>query len=118
VIRFVADENFHLDIVRGAQRKKLDIDLVRVQDVGLLQAEDPVILAWAAMEGRIVLTHDVNSMIGFARDRVSAGLPMPGLFIVKEVFTSFREVIDSLLLIAEYSEAAEWEGRIAYLPLK
>lgn len=118
MLRFLADENFHFDIVRGARREKPDLDLLRVQDVGLLQAEDPVILAWAAKEDRIVLTHDVNSMTGFAYERISAGLPMPGLFIVKEVITSFGDIVDSILLLAECSDAGEWEGRVAYLPLK
>ena len=118
MLRFLADENFHIDIVRGVRREQPDVDIVRVQDVGLLQAEDPIILAWAAKEGRIVLTHDVNTMIGFAYERVAAGLSMPGLFIVKEVIASFGEVIQSLLLIAECSDAGEWEGQVAYLPLK
>ena len=34
------------------------LDIVRVQDVGLRTASDPDILAWAASEGRILLTHD------------------------------------------------------------
>ena len=57
-------------------------------------------------------------MIGFAYERVAAGLSMPGLFIIKEVIASFGEVIQSLLLIAECSDAGEWEGQVTYLPLK
>jgi hypothetical protein len=34
------------------------LDVVRVQDVGLAETPDPVILAWAAGEERILLTHD------------------------------------------------------------
>ena len=34
------------------------VDLVRVQDVGLEQADDTSILAWAAENNRILLTHD------------------------------------------------------------
>ena len=34
-MRFLADENFDNTIVRGLLRRKLEIDLVRVQDVGL-----------------------------------------------------------------------------------
>ena len=45
-----------------------------------MHTPDPDILARAAAEGRIVLTHDRNTMTGFAATRVNAGQPMPGLF--------------------------------------
>jgi hypothetical protein len=41
VLRLAADENFNSDIVRGLIRRKPDVDIVRVQDVGLSGAEDP-----------------------------------------------------------------------------
>lgn len=42
MLRFVADENFKGSIVRGLRRRPLDLDIVRVQDVGLTKAFDPV----------------------------------------------------------------------------
>ncbi|NEO15598.1 MULTISPECIES: DUF5615 family PIN-like protein [unclassified Moorena] len=54
--RFLADENFNNQIVRGVLRQSPDIDIVRVQDVDLSGADDPTVLAWAAQEGRMVLT--------------------------------------------------------------
>ena len=35
MLRLLADENFHGDIVRGLLLRQPDLDLVRVQDVGL-----------------------------------------------------------------------------------
>ena len=61
-----------------------DVDLVRVQDAGLSGHEDPDVLAWAADNGRIILTNDKRTMIAFARQRVDDGLPMPGVFEVGE----------------------------------
>ena len=58
MIRFLADENFNNQIVRGILSQNSHIDIVRVQDVGLSGVDDPKVLAWAAQEGRIVLTHD------------------------------------------------------------
>jgi Domain of unknown function (DUF5615) len=49
-IRFVIDEDFDNDILRGVLRRMPTLDIVRVQDVGLSGAEDPVILEWAAQE--------------------------------------------------------------------
>ena len=52
MLLLVSDENFNNDIVRGLLRRKPDLDIVRVQDVGLRGEEDPVILEWTAQEGR------------------------------------------------------------------
>jgi predicted nuclease of predicted toxin-antitoxin system len=57
-MKFLADENFDNSIVRGLMRRQPDIDIIRVQDVGLSGEDDPIVLEWAAKEGRILLTHD------------------------------------------------------------
>ena len=44
MVRFLADENFNNQIVRGVLRQRPDIDIVRVQDVGLSGVDDPSIL--------------------------------------------------------------------------
>ena len=78
--RFLADENFDNDILRGVLRRNPQIDIVRVQDIGLAGAEDPDVLARAAEEGRVLLTHDVRTITAFAYERVEHGLKMPGVF--------------------------------------
>ena len=47
---------------------------------GLSGADDGAVLAWAAAEGRVLLTHDVTTLTVLAYARVLAGLPMPGVF--------------------------------------
>ncbi|MBI1915391.1 MAG: hypothetical protein HYS12_11740 [Planctomycetes bacterium] len=37
------------DILRGLYRRRPDLDVVRVQDVGLSATPDPDVLAWAAV---------------------------------------------------------------------
>lgn len=117
MLRFVADENFNNDIVRGVRRRNGAVDVVRVQDEGLSGAEDPIVLEWAAQAGRLVLTHDVSTMTRHAYDRVRAGQSMPG------VFEANRDVpigvaIEEILLLAECSVEGEWEGQVRYLPLR
>lgn len=116
MLRFLADENFKGDIVRGLLRRQPDLSVVRVQDVGLSGADDATILRWAAEEDRIVLTHDRATMPHFANERVLAGQPMPGLFVIPRRL-SVREAIDELLLTAACSTPAEWSGIVLYLPL-
>ena len=52
--------------------------------IGLSAAADPAILERAAFEGRVLLTHDRQTIPGFAYARVDAGEPMPGVFLVSK----------------------------------
>lgn len=81
-MRFLIDENFDNRILAGLLRRRPKLDAVRVQDAGLIGAEDPVILAWAAAEGRVLLTHDIATIPPFAYERVLAGDAMPGVIEV------------------------------------
>jgi hypothetical protein len=117
MVQFLADENLNNQIVRGVLRQSSDIDIVRVQDVGLSGADDPTVLAWAAQEGRIVLTHDVATMTTFAYQRIQAGLSMPGLFEVSRR-VPVGVAIEEIILIADCSIKGEWEGQVRFLPLR
>lgn len=117
MLAFAADENFNNNIVRGLRRRAPDLDIVRVQDVGLSGADDPAVLEWAAHEGRVLLTNDVSTITRFAYDRVRAGKSMPGVFEVSRN-VAIRVAIEDILLIAEGSVESEWEGQVRYLPLR
>jgi predicted nuclease of predicted toxin-antitoxin system len=97
LLRLVADENFNNDIVRGLLRRKPDLDIVRVQDVGLSGADDASVLEWAAQEDWVLITHDVTTLTRFAYDRVRAGLPMPGVFKVSRAVSVGLAIEDILL---------------------
>jgi len=116
MLRFATDENFKSAILRGILRRKPNLDIVRVQDVGLSEEDDDVILEWAAKEDRVLLTHDVSTITDFAYQRVRAGKSMPGVFEVGRS-VSIRTAIEDILLIAETSLEGEWEGQVRYLPL-
>jgi hypothetical protein len=115
-IRFVIDEDFDNDILRGVLRRMPGLDIVRAQDVGLSGAKDPVILEWAAGQRRVLLTHDASTMTKYARERVNAGRFMPGVFVVSQA-VPIGTAIDEILLVGECSLEGEWEGQIRYLPL-
>ena len=116
-VRFLVDEDFDNDILRGMLRRKPDLDIVRVQDVDLSGTVDPLILEWAAQQGRVLLTHDVSTMTAHAAERVRTGKPLPGVFAVSQSL-AIGIAIDEILLIAECSLADEWQGQIRYLPLR
>lgn len=117
MLRLAADENFNNDVVRGVLRRNPSVDIVRIQDVGLSGADDPVMLQWAAQEGRVLLTHDVATVTRYAYERVRDGKPMPGVFEVSRD-VPIGLVIEEVLLLAEYSLDGEWEGQVRYLPLR
>jgi hypothetical protein len=116
MLRLLADENFNGLIVRGLLRRTPDLEIVRIQDVGLLGADDPTILMWSAQEERVLLTHDAKTITKYAYQRVLAGQRMPGVFeVVRSI--SIGRAIDEILLLALASFPGEWEGQVRYLPL-
>jgi hypothetical protein len=117
MLRFAADENLNYNIVRGLLRRKADLNIVRIQDVDLSGKDDATVLEWAAQEDRILLTHDVTTITKYAYERISDGLRMPGVFAIK-MTSSLGEIIDNIILLADYSYENEWEDKIVYLPLK
>jgi Domain of unknown function (DUF5615) len=114
-MRLLTDENFNGSILRGLIRRLPTLDIVRIQDVGLLHANDPEILEWAANEGRILLTHDVATITTYAYDRIKSGLPMPG--VVEVIATApIGQVIDDLHLLICCSKSGEYEGQVIFIP--
>ena len=117
MLSFALDENFNMHIVNGVLRRLPNADIVRVQDAVLGGADDAVVLEWAASEGRILLTHDVNTLTAFAYERIARGLPTPGVFEVS-LKVPVSVAIEEILLLAQCSLEGEWEGQVNYLPLK
>ena len=116
MLRFLADENFHGKLIDGVQRLAPLIDLVRVQDVGLSGVEDPDILEWAAREGRVLLTHDVETIPGFAIERIVANKAMPGVIEVSRDI-SYAQAIDEIVVIGLCCDANELDQQVWYVPL-
>jgi hypothetical protein len=117
MLRLATDEDFNNRILRGLLRRRAALDIVRVQDAGLIGRGDAEVLEWAAGERRVLLTHDVTTMRRHVDERVAAGLPMPGVFEVSQQMPIAR-AIDDILLLAECSLEGEWEGQIRFLPLR
>jgi predicted nuclease of predicted toxin-antitoxin system len=116
MFRLATDADFQGRLYWALLRKLPDLDIVRVQEVGLRTAPDPDVLAWTASEGRILLTHDKKTMIKFANERVRAGLPMSGVFLVRDQQVRARLLVESIHLIMTCSSPEEWENRVTFLP--
>lgn len=113
-IRFQADADLNAEIVIGLRRREPLIDFQTADEAGLRGILDPQVLALAAREGRILVSHDRTTMPHHFAAFI-ANEPSPGLFIISQK-TNVREVIEELLLIWTASDAEEWVNTVVTVP--
>lgn len=87
-----------------------------VQETELAGSKDSPLLAWAAEQQRILVTHDVNTVPKYAYDRIRAGAPMTGVIIVPEDL-AIGNAIAELAMLIECTEAEEMVNQVKYVPI-
>jgi hypothetical protein len=112
-VRFLADEDIDVDIVDGLRAREPSIDILDVKTAGLRGSDDPALVALAAQQNRILISHDRTRHFC---ERVARGESSPGLFIVPKQPSSIGETIEWLLLVWAASQSEEWRDQIVYLP--
>lgn len=115
-MRFAVDENFDGKILKKLRLLFPDLDFARVQDTEMYQQSDPLVLEWAAREDRIILTHDVQTLVGDAYARVEQGLPMAGVILVPETL-SISKALEDLELTIGASSSEDFINRVVFIPL-
>lgn len=113
--RFLADEDLRHGIVLAARRLEPLMQILTIQEAEWRASSDDVVLEFAASQGWLVLSHDVNTMRSAAERRVAAGVPMSGLFLIPQS-RSTNAVAECLSIIWSASTLEEWHNRIVYLP--
>ena len=113
-LRLGTDNDFNEHVVRGLRVQLEDLDVLSVREPGLARASDDEILAWAASEGRIVLTHDLSTMTAAAYDRLRKSSPLPGLIVVPQLLP-VGEAVRRLVALLRGARAADVEGRVTFL---
>ena len=116
MIAFLVDQNFNEDIVDGLTRRDAALAFTLARDVGLAQAADPAILEWASNAGLILLTHDRKTIPSYAHDRVSSGLPIPGVFLVDDDMP-VGKAIEEVLIAAKCLTPEECKDLVRYFPM-
>jgi predicted nuclease of predicted toxin-antitoxin system len=116
MLRLLTDEDVHGDIVRGLLRRQPALDLIRVQDVGLIQTPDNIILDWAAQQGRVVVSVDKKTLAVDVWERVVRGLPMSGVVILRTLLT-IGQAINELELVALGGNPDDLRNQVIYLPM-
>ena len=115
-VRFLADADLNKSIVSGVLRREPAIDFLTAGAAGLRRLKDLEVLALAAEQQRVLVSHDVGTMPAHFRTYRNAGKRSAGLFLVAQTL-DVGTAIEELLLIWLASDASEWENRLVWLPL-
>lgn len=107
MFRLLIDQDFNHHVLRGLTARIPGLDAVTAGQASLSSASDPEVPAWAAGEGRVLVTHDKKTMPDHAAERLASGERMDGLLIVPRRLR-IAEVIDELAIIVECSEPGDW----------
>jgi Domain of unknown function (DUF5615) len=116
MLRLLIDENFDERILRGLNRRLPFLDFLLAKQVGLRQAKDTDVLAWAARENRTVVTHDRKTMVPHAEQLIRQGQSMAGVILVPKKMAIGRAINDLEVLVG-CSDHSDLCDQIKHLPL-
>lgn len=112
---FQADADLNQIIVTATLRRKPTVDFQSSTAAGLQGLTDQEVLALAAQQGRILVTHDRKTMPTQFANFINTNKSMGVLIISKKL--PIDAIVEELLLIWEASSAEEWINRIAKIPI-
>lgn len=114
VVRFQADADLKQAIITGTIRRQPNLDFQSAYTAGLEGKKDQEVLAIAAKDGRILVTHDRKTMPAefgkYIMSQTSSGV------LILPQNLSVSDAIEALILIWEASIAEEWVNQIMSIP--
>ena len=114
-VSFQADADFNQNIVRAMRRRVPAIDFQTAHQADLHGLNDQAVLAHAAREGRILVSHDRRTMPGHFANFIATSTSAGVILISQNL--PIMQAVEDLILIWEASEAEEWVNRLDSLPL-
>jgi hypothetical protein len=114
-IRFQADADLNQVIVSAVVRRAPAIDFRTAASAGLAGLNDTQVLVLAAIDGRVLVTHDQSTMPRHFRQFVHSQRST-GVIVVPQ-HLPVRDAADDLILIWTATNAEEWIDRLAFLPI-
>ena len=114
-VRFQADADLNQIILLATIRREPVIDFQTAIAAGLPRIADPAVLARAAKDGRVLVTHDRKTMPRHFSEFITREAN-PGLIVIPQSL-SVAVAVEDLILIWSATEAEEWVNRIGILPL-
>lgn len=114
ILRLLADADLNGAIVSGVVHRSAHLDFKRAGDVPLEGLPDHVVLAIAAEDRRVLVTHDVTSMPDHFREYVRYHAS-PGIILVPQGL-SIGKAIESVLLISEACDEHDLANKVCLVP--
>ena len=116
MLRLLIDQDLDHVILRALLLRVQNLDVITAHQAGLSNASDPELLAWAAEQERVVITHDRRTMPYHATSRIARAEKIAGIIIVSRQLP-ISQVINDLEIIVTCSDMVEWENIVKHLPL-
>lgn len=113
-LRFLADNDLRKHILRGVLRREPGIDFLSAQEAQLDGLPDLVVLAYAAQEGRILVSHDFSTMPAHFREFCHTQ-DSPGVLIIQQS-CSLEVAITSLIFTWAAGRPEDFHNRAQLLP--
>lgn len=115
MLPLLIDQDLDHVILRGLLLRVPTLDVITAHQVGLSNASDPELLAWATGQQRVLVTHDRRTMPYHVANLIASGVVVTGVIIVSRRLP-VSQVINDLEIIVSCSDMDEWENVIKYLP--
>lgn len=113
-IRFQADNDLNKAIVRAVVRREPAVDFRSAQSARLDHVPDPQVLMGSAQTGRILVSHDFQTMPEHFRE-FALEHHTPGVFLIPQDLP-IGLAVDTLILVWAATDANEWENRLCLVP--
>ena len=103
-MKFWADENFNGRILKGILLAYPELVIIRVQDTELISLPDPELLEEAYKADAILLTHDIKTLVPYAKERLSAGIDIAGVIAIPSTMAIGHAIEHVITLIGAANE--------------
>ena len=81
-VRFQADNDLRKAIVRGVIRRESEVDFRSAQNAGLDSLPDSAVLTMAARDGRVLVSHDFQTMPAHLHEFTQS--TSPGVLLISQ----------------------------------
>lgn len=117
--RFLTDEGFNRRVTAGLRRAYPQMDILTLQEAGLLQVSDVRLLEESLRLDRILLSHDIRTMPGHFYNLLSqlpSGEYLPGVLLVAQE-APIAQAMGWIAEVWRASRHVEWRNRVVKLPI-
>jgi hypothetical protein len=120
-LRFLLDEHLRGELWKAVQFHNAHtanpLDVVRVGDPPdlPLSSNDPDILVWAELDGRVLVSRDKRTMIAGLAAHLQTGRSSPGLLIIRRR-SRLADVLTFLVSAASAGNEDQWRDQVVYIP--